>query len=88
MWRPAVKRRASGRPEAVDCGGTTATAGKMAKVSLRHLKKVFPNEEKKRSKNDQERRNNLQVTAEGRDVIAIVPTAGGRVGYTPVRRCI
>ena len=55
----------------------------MAKVSLRHLKKVFPNEEKKRSKNDQERRNNLQVTAEGRDVIAIVPTAGGRVGYTP-----
>ena len=25
----------------------------------------------------------LHVTAEGRDVIAIVPTAGGRVGYTP-----
>ena len=43
--------------------------GKMAKVSLRHLKKVFPNDEKRKSKNDQERKNNLQITDEG--VVAV-----------------
>ena len=41
----------------------------MAKVSLRHLKKVYPNTEKKKSKGEPERKNNLQVTDEG--VVAV-----------------
>ena len=55
--------------EAVPCGGSTVKAGEMSTVTLKNLKKVYPNTEdskKKRKKNDQpEKTYTLKVTEEG-----------------------
>ena len=41
----------------------------MAEVSLRHIKKIYPNTEKKKKKGEEQRASNLKVTAEG--VVAV-----------------
>ena len=37
----------------------------MAEVSLRHIKKIYPNTEKKKKKGESEKKSNLKVTSEG-----------------------
>ena len=60
-------------PESVPCGGRTDTFSIMATVSLRNVKKVYPNTEgkgkKKKDESPSEGKANLQITAEG--VVAV-----------------
>ena len=59
-------------PESAPCGGSADTFGIMATVSLRNVKKVYPNtENKKKKKGDApvEEKANLQITEEG--VVAV-----------------
>ena len=60
-------------PESVPCGGRTDTFSFMATVSLRNVKKVYPNTEgkgkKKKDEASPEEKVNLQITKEG--VVAV-----------------
>jgi multiple sugar transport system ATP-binding protein len=70
--RNAVRPGAAGR-EAAPCDGSAAGAAAMATVSLKNLKKVYPDTERKKRKHGQdtesEKTHNLQITDEG--VVAV-----------------
>ena len=67
VWRPAV-RRFGARLRLAEAA--EPRSDRMAQVSLKNIKKVYPNSEpKKKSKDGGEKRHNLQITDEG--VVAV-----------------
>ena len=70
VWRPAVKGLC---PESVSAEAVQIHSANMATVSLRNVKKVYPNTEnkskKKKEETSSEGKANLQITEEG--VVAV-----------------
>jgi ABC-type sugar transport system ATPase subunit len=66
VWRPVVMRRAVGGCEANAAEAASLEPKSMATVSLKNIKKIYPNTEKKsKKKGAAEKSTNLQITDEG-----------------------